>query len=63
MNRDFPNYKIIIINLKKEKIYFNPILKNENTQIELRPLKPRERYVLLCQIVRRYYNFFESFFL
>ena len=48
---------------KKQKIYFNPILKNETTQIELRPLKPREHYVLLRRIVRRYYNFFGSFFL
>ena len=40
-----------IILKKKQKIYFNPILKNETTQIELRPLKPREQYVLLCRIV------------
>ena len=43
---------------KNQKIYFNPILKNETTQIELRPLKPREPYVLLRRIVRRYDNIF-----
>ena len=47
-----------IMKKKNQKIYFNPILKNETTQIELRPLKPREQYVLLCRIVRRYYNIF-----
>ena len=48
---------------KKTENIFNPILKNETTQIELRPLKPREQYVLVCRIVRRYYNLFGSFFL
>ena len=46
----------------KQKIYFNPILKNENTQVELRPLKPREQCVLLCWIVSRFRMVFDSFF-